>query len=163
MIKAFIGIGSNQGDRLFHFKQALKLLNDIQGVKITRVASLYETEPVGYLEQDTFLNTAAELETILPPHELLKVLLDTEAQLGRVRTIRWGPRNIDLDLLLYGFQSIRSEQLEVPHPRILERAFVLGPLLELNPTLRINKQDARQYFEYLKSVQKITCITTRLW
>ena len=163
MVRAYIGLGTNQGDRLVNLRKALDLLAANEKVKITKVASLYETDPVGYLEQDCFYNTVAELETVAGPQELLKILLDAEAQIGRVRTIRWGPRTIDLDLLVYGCQRIREQSLEVPHPLMLERAFVMAPLIELNPFLRFGNKTGIEFLENLKNFQKIACIKTEIW
>ena len=163
MVRAYIGLGSNQGDRLINLRKALDLLAANDKVKLAKVASLYETDPVGYLAQDCFYNTVAELETTAGPQELLKILLDAEDQLGRVRTIRWGPRTIDLDLLLYGCQRIREQSLEVPHPLMLERAFVMAPLAELNPSLKFKNKTSLELLENLKNIQQITCIKTEIW
>ena len=163
MVRAYIGLGSNQGDRLVNLRKALDLLAANNKVKITKVASLYETDPVGYLEQDCFYNTVAELETTAGPQELLKILLGIEDQIGRVRTIRWGPRTIDLDLLVYGCQRIREQSLEVPHPLMLERAFVMAPLAELNPFLRFENKICIEFLENLKNFHQITCIKTEIW
>lgn len=163
MVRAYVGLGTNQGDRLLILRRALDLLAAKEKVKITKVASLYETAPVGYLEQGCFYNTVAELETSAGPQELLKILLEAEEQLGRVRTIRWGPRAIDLDLLVYGCQRIREQWLEVPHPLMLERAFVMVPLAELNPSLRFGNKMSIEFLENLKNNQQISCIKTEIW
>lgn len=138
MSRAWLGLGSNLGDKRAHIRQALELLTE-QG-SLVAVSSLYKTEPVGFKEQDWFLNCAAEFETELPPRQLLEVLKAIEQQLGRERRIRNGPRTIDLDILLYEDLVIREEGLEVPHPRMHERRFVLTPLSEIaqdlaHPTL----------------------------
>lgn len=163
MVRAYVGLGTNQGDRLVNLRKALDLLAANDQVKITKVASLYETDPVGYLEQDCFYNTVAELETTAGPQELLKILLGVEDRLGRVRTIRWGPRTIDLDLLVYGCQTVREQRLEVPHPLMLERAFVMAPLAELNPSLRFRNKISLELLENLKNIQQISCIKTEIW
>lgn len=134
---AYIGLGSNLGEPEANLKKALELLDSFPGVQIKKVASLYRTEPLGYTGQDWFLNTVAEVETSLSPHELLSLLLDTEERLGRVRTIRWGPRTVDLDLLLFGGEEVNTPDLMIPHPRMSERAFVMVPLAELEPELII--------------------------
>ncbi len=130
---AYIGLGSNLGNRKSNLDDAVSLLSEAPGVDSVKVSSYYETEPVGYEEQGLFLNAAARVETSLSPGELLKVCHDIENQLGRVRTVRWGPRTIDLDILLYNGLVIDSPELEVPHPLMHERAFVLQPLCELDP------------------------------
>ncbi len=142
MTTAYIALGSNLGDRQEHLDRALALLQEQPGVVVTQVSSYHETEPVGGPPgQEKYLNAAAELETDLDPADLLRVLLAVERQLGRVRAERDGPRTIDLDLLLYG-DLVRDEPgLEIPHPRMHQRSFVLAPLAEIapqavHPTLR---------------------------
>lgn len=135
VVKAYIGLGSNLGDKKTYINQALDLLTNNPGIKKLRAASLYKTAPMGYLEQDWFLNTVAEIETVLSPEELLALLKGVEDTLQRVRTIRWGPRTIDLDLLTYGDETINTRSLVIPHPRMTQRAFVMVPLAELNPTM----------------------------
>lgn len=133
--RVFIGAGSNQGDKVQNISQALELLNSNPGVSLLKVASFYKTEPVGYTQQDWFVNTVAEIETNLKPKELLDLLMSIEKKMGRRRLIRWGPRNIDLDILLYGALTIKESDLEIPHPRLTERAFVVVPLAEIYPEL----------------------------
>jgi len=132
---AFVGIGSNLGDREDNLRLAVELLSAEDGVEVTAVYEIRETEPVGPVEQGPFLNGAVRLETELGPRELLERLLAVEQRLGRVREERWGPRTIDLDLLLYGDEVIDERGLTVPHPRLGERRFVLEPLADLAPTL----------------------------
>jgi 2-amino-4-hydroxy-6-hydroxymethyldihydropteridine diphosphokinase len=127
----YLGIGSNLGDRRKNIKRAIELLSKIKGVKIHRVSRIYETEPVGGPPQGKFLNGAIKIKTILSPEGLLKVLKNIEKKLGRVRTIRYGPRPIDLDILLYGSEIINRKDLKIPHPRMFEREFVLKPLREI--------------------------------
>lgn len=133
--KAFIGLGANLGEREASLRGALSLLAKEPGVRLLAYSGLYETEPVGYRHQPRFLNAVACLETALAPEKLLDVLLGIEQAFGRRRTIRWGPRTLDLDLLLYGERRVHSDRLIVPHPRLFERAFVLVPLLELKELL----------------------------
>ena len=133
MATAYIGIGSNEGDREAHIAAALSKLAELPGTRIVRVSSLPETEPVGVADQGMFLNGAAELETNLAPLDLLDALQRIEAALGRERTVRWGPRTIDLDILLYDNEVIETERLTVPHPRLHEREFALAPLAEIAP------------------------------
>ncbi len=135
MQKAYVGLGSNLGDRAENLQSALSRLADVPTISITQVSSLYETAPVGVTAQPDFLNAVAALETSLPARDLLDVFLHLENKIGRVRTFRWGPRVIDLDLLLYGQEQIALPSLTVPHPRLRERAFVLAPLAEIAPQL----------------------------
>jgi 2-amino-4-hydroxy-6-hydroxymethyldihydropteridine diphosphokinase len=135
--RAFVGLGANLGDREGTIRRALELLAAREGIEIVAVSALRETEPVGYVDQPSFLNGAAEVETTLRPRELLDALLDVERGLGRERGERWGPRTIDLDLLLYGDERIAEPGLTVPHPRLHERRFALEPLVELDPDLDV--------------------------
>ena len=138
MARAFVGLGANLGDREATIRRALELLRATPGLEVAAVSALRETDPVGYLDQPPFLNGAAELETTLAPRELLDAMLGVERTLGRERTgPRFGPRTIDLDLLLYGDDRIDEPGLRVPHPRLHERAFALEPLAELDPALEI--------------------------
>jgi 2-amino-4-hydroxy-6-hydroxymethyldihydropteridine diphosphokinase len=135
--RAFIGLGSNLGDREAALRGALELL----GEDVVAVSSFRETEPVGYLDQPAFLNAAAALETGLEPRALLERLLGVERELGRTREgPRHGPRTIDLDLLVYDDRVIDEPGLVVPHPRLAERRFVLEPLAELDPDLVVPGQ-----------------------
>jgi 3-oxoacyl-[acyl-carrier protein] reductase len=134
MAIAYIALGSNLGDRRSFLDQALQALREQPGIEVVRVSSYHETAPVGGPPgQGLFLNAAAELRTDLPPAELLRVLLDVEKRLGRVRRERYGPRTIDLDLLLYGDTILSGSELTLPHPRLHERLFVLRPLAEIAP------------------------------
>jgi len=137
--KAFVGIGSNLGQPERQIAAALEQLSAEEGVEVLAVSTLRMTEPVGYRDQPDFLNGAVELETVLPARELLERLLAIESRLGRVRGEgpRFGPRTIDLDLLLYGDKTIDEPALTVPHPRLAERRFALEPLAELDPALEI--------------------------
>jgi 2-amino-4-hydroxy-6-hydroxymethyldihydropteridine diphosphokinase len=128
---AFLGLGSNQGDRAALLAEALSCLDRTTGVGLTAVSSLYATAPVGPQDQPEFLNLAVEVGTSLSPPELLAACLGIETALGRVRRERWGPRTIDIDLLLYGDLRVAGPGLELPHPRMRERAFVLQPLAEI--------------------------------
>lgn len=136
-VTAYIGVGTNMGDKEANIRQALEMISNIPGVILNRAASIYKTEPVGFLEQDWFLNTVVEIATELAPLTLLEKLLDIENRMGRVRAIHWGPRVIDLDIVLYGDAVINTPRLTVPHPRMAERAFVLAPLAELEPGLEL--------------------------
>ena len=135
-MRAYVGLGSNLGDRETTIRRALELLGDQEGVEVVAVSTLRETEPVGFVNQPRFLNGAAALETDLEPRELLDCLLAVERLLGRERMgPRFGPRTIDLDLLVYGDRVIEEPGLSVPHPRLAERRFALEPLAELDPEL----------------------------
>jgi 2-amino-4-hydroxy-6-hydroxymethyldihydropteridine diphosphokinase len=135
---AYIGLGSNLGDREGTIRRALELLSAGDDIEVTAVSSLEETDPVGYEDQPRFLNGAAALSTELSPRELLERMFAVERQLGRIRTgPRFGPRTIDLDLLLYGQESIDEPGLRIPHPRLAERRFVLEPLVELGRNLQV--------------------------
>jgi 2-amino-4-hydroxy-6-hydroxymethyldihydropteridine diphosphokinase len=139
MERAFVGIGANLGDRERTIRTALEQLAERPGVEVIAVSTLRETDPVGYLDQPRFLNGAAELVTRLPPRVLLETLLEVERELGRVRGDgpRFGPRPIDLDLLLYGDEVVDEAGLVLPHPRLHERRFALEPLAELDPALLV--------------------------
>jgi len=135
MTTAFVGIGSNLGEPERQIAAALEQLAAEDGIELVAVSTLRETEPVGFLDQPNFVNGAAQIETELPPRELLERLLAIESRLGRVRGEgpRFGPRTIDLDLLLYGDETLDEPGLTVPHPRLAERRFALQPLAELAP------------------------------
>jgi 2-amino-4-hydroxy-6-hydroxymethyldihydropteridine diphosphokinase len=132
---AYLSIGSNIGDRLQHLTDAIRALHLHDKIVVTSVSSVYETAPVGYTEQADFLNLVVLIETTLDAYALLGICQKIENELGRVREKRWGPRIVDLDILLYNHDSIIAENLTVPHPRMHERAFVLIPLLEIAPLI----------------------------
>jgi 2-amino-4-hydroxy-6-hydroxymethyldihydropteridine diphosphokinase len=134
--RAYIGLGANLGDRKTTIGRAVELLRDTPGIDVVAVSQLRETEPVGYLDQPRFLNGVAALDTQLPPRALLERLLEVERELGRSRDgPRFGPRTIDLDVLVYGDSVVDEPGLEIPHPRLHERQFVLEPLAELDRDL----------------------------
>jgi 2-amino-4-hydroxy-6-hydroxymethyldihydropteridine diphosphokinase len=139
LTRAYVGLGANLGDRTGTIRRAVELLGAEPGIEVVAVSTLRETEPVGYVDQPAFLNGAAALETVLSPRELLERLLAVELALGRVRGEgpRFGPRAIDLDLLLYGDEVVNEPGLIVPHPRLPERRFALEPLHELDPDLSL--------------------------
>ena len=143
---AWIGLGSNLGSPGARLKEALLQLEDAAGIELRKVSGLYRTAPWGKLDQDNFLNAVAVVETDLQPGELLDVLLQIERQMGRDRSAsRWGPRCIDLDLLTYNDLVMKSPGLEIPHPRMHLRAFVLRPVLELDPGFIIaGKRSAKE-------------------
>jgi 2-amino-4-hydroxy-6-hydroxymethyldihydropteridine diphosphokinase len=134
-VRAYIGLGANLGDREATIRRAIELL-ERGGTEVVAVSKIRETEPVGYLDQPLFLNAAVAVDTELPPRELLDRLLAVEQELGRTRDgPRYGPRTIDLDLLVYGDEIVDEPGLRVPHPRLAERRFALEPLADLDPTL----------------------------
>ena len=138
MARAYVGLGANLGDREGTIRRAVELLVEAEGIGVVAVSALRETDPVGVLDQPRFLNAAAAVETTLPPRGLLDALLRIERALGRVRDgTRWGPRTIDLDLLLYGEEVVDEPGLRVPHRRLHERRFALEPLAELDPEVEI--------------------------
>lgn len=131
MVQAYLGLGSNIGDRKQQLLKAIDLIGNIKGIKVTKQSSIYETAPIGYTDRPNFLNLCLEIETELSPQQLLKHCLDIEQQLHRVREIRWGPRTLDIDILLYSDNIIETDNLSIPHPRMQERAFVLIPLNDI--------------------------------
>ena len=131
MARAYVGLGSNLGDKAGNIRQALDMLDRADDVSVLAVSSLYETEPEGYEDQDWFVNAAAQIETALLPRTLLKLFKEIERVIGRKESVRWGPRKIDLDLLLYDQLCFESQDVTVPHPRMHQRAFVLAPLAEI--------------------------------
>jgi 2-amino-4-hydroxy-6-hydroxymethyldihydropteridine diphosphokinase len=155
MVKAYLGLGSNMGDREYNAKEAIGLLGD--KCKILRISSLYETEPVGYVNQDWFLNCVVEVETELEPRELLSFLQSIEERLKRTRRVKYGPRTIDLDILFYGDMMIDSDDLRIPHPRLHERLFVLAPLSEISPDYvhPVLKKSIGELASALKNPEKV--------
>ena len=136
-MKAVLGIGTNIGDRLKNIEEAYESLSLVPGIELLRKSSVYETEPWGYVDQPNFYNTVVEIETELSPNALLGVCLGIEAAMGRVREFKNGPRVIDVDLLVYEGRTSDTRELQLPHPRIGERAFVLVPLSELFTDLNV--------------------------
>jgi len=135
--RAYVGLGANLGPREVTLLRAVDLLAAADGVQVVAVSQLRETDPVGVVEQPPFLNGAIALDTSLSPRAVLELLLEIEEELGRVRGERWGPRTVDLDLLVYGDERVDEDGLHVPHPRLHERRFALEPLAELDPELVI--------------------------
>jgi 2-amino-4-hydroxy-6-hydroxymethyldihydropteridine diphosphokinase len=135
LAKAYLSLGSNLGNKLRFLKEAISKIEESDKITINRISSVYETQPVGYENQDWFLNLVVEIKTSLVPQDLLEYTLSVEDQMGRKREIKRGPRNIDIDILLYDNQTIQSNHLTLPHPRMHERRFVLLPLAEIAPKL----------------------------
>ncbi|MDZ7725663.1 MAG: 2-amino-4-hydroxy-6-hydroxymethyldihydropteridine diphosphokinase [candidate division KSB1 bacterium] len=136
-VRAYMGLGSNQGDRYKNLLTALSCVHASDRVSLLRVSPIYCTAPVGITEQPDFYNAVAALDTERKARHLLQLFLQIETRMGRVRTMRWGPRLIDLDLLLYGDKIIREDGLCVPHPELMRRRFVLQPLKDVGPDLTV--------------------------
>jgi 2-amino-4-hydroxy-6-hydroxymethyldihydropteridine diphosphokinase len=130
---SYVGLGSNQGDRAALLTEALRKIDTANRVRVTALSSFYQTRPVGFTDQPDFLNAVAEISTTLTPSQLLEAILEIENEMGRTRTIRWGPRVIDIDILLYGLQVVSMPGLTIPHPQLTQRAFALAPLVEIAP------------------------------
>lgn len=137
MPKAYLGLGSNVGNREAYLRAALKLIKANNSIKITKVSSLYQSDAVGYGPQRSFLNVVVEIETLLSPRQLLEACLSVERFFKRKRTVRWGPRKVDVDILLYGQVKMEEKKLVLPHPGILNRSFALVPLLEIAPGITL--------------------------
>lgn len=131
----YIALGSNIGDRQAHLHRAIGLLQEEDRIQVIQQSSIYETEPIGYTDQQSFLNMVIRIQTACSPSELLEITQAIEQRCGRTREIKWGPRTIDLDILLYDQENMEMENLIIPHPRMWERAFVIVPLMELEPEL----------------------------
>lgn len=151
MSTAFIGLGSNLGDRAAQIVFALEMLEKNPCITQVRSSSFYETTPVGPVTQDDFLNAVAEIETTLEPIQLLTCLLEIERAAGRTRDIRWGPRTLDLDLLAYDQVELQSKQLTLPHPEAAGRSFVLTPWAELAPDWRLSNRSIAEWLAELDS------------
>ncbi|MFJ8515777.1 2-amino-4-hydroxy-6-hydroxymethyldihydropteridine diphosphokinase [Lysinibacillus xylanilyticus] len=133
MNDVYLSIGTNMGDRFENLQDAVTLLKAKEKIEVVHISSVYETAAVGYTDQADFLNIAVHIKTSYSSSDMLKICQWVESELGRVREFRWGPRIIDLDILLYNHENIETESLIVPHPRMFERAFVLVPLIEITP------------------------------
>lgn len=154
MSKSYLGLGTNIGDRIRYINEALKILNSNPNINITKKSKLYETKAWGYKEQADFLNMCIEIETSLNPYELLNACQGVETDLNRERKIRWGPRTIDVDILFFNDIILQEENLEIPHPRIKERAFVLIPLIDLNDKLKIDNISINEYLKSLTTEER---------
>ncbi|OBZ15394.1 2-amino-4-hydroxy-6-hydroxymethyldihydropteridine diphosphokinase [Bacillus sp. FJAT-27264] len=163
--EAYIALGANLGDREGTLKEALHRLDSHDGVQVVRSSGVYETEPVGYLDQPQFLNMAAALRTTLAPEMLLDVMLEIENQLGRTRDILNGPRTVDLDLLWVEGKTFDTRKLTLPHPRMLERAFVLFPLNDIVPEQEPSGLRARvtEALQDVDGKEGIRLWTTSVW
>jgi 2-amino-4-hydroxy-6-hydroxymethyldihydropteridine diphosphokinase len=144
---AYLGLGGNVGDPAAAMARALAMLDQHPDCRVSAVSRLYRTPPWGKTDQDWFFNAAASIETSLSPETLLGLALGIEQVSKRVRAERWGPRTLDIDILVYGDLAIRSEQLTIPHPRMTERAFVLMPLADIAPDLNIRGRKVREWLD----------------
>lgn len=157
MNKVYVAFGTNIGDKINNIEKALKFMED-RGLKITKKSSIHSTEPYGYTDQPEFLNGVVEAETDLNPRQVLETLLQIEKDMGRIREFKWGPRNIDLDIILFNDYVIDEEDLKIPHPDMHNREFVLKPLSEIAPEYihPIIKKSIKQLLEELKWFDIIT-------
>lgn len=155
--EAYIGLGSNLDDPAAQLREALRRLALLPGVVVTKVSSFYATPPVGVVDQPWFVNAVAAIRTTLSAEDLLAVLLQIEAEMGRVRTQRWGPRLVDLDILLYDNAVIDTDRLSVPHPEMAWRGFVLLPLAEIAPKAYhpVLQQTVRQLLARLPAAARV--------
>lgn len=153
MSTAYLGLGTNLGDRMEYLRKGVAGLHAAGGVRVVRLSSVYETEPVGVVDQPRYLNLVAEVHTKLDPHGLLKACQAVEAENGRVRSIRWGPRTLDIDLLLYDDLEMETPDLVIPHPRMVERVFVLRPLVEINGEIEVAGKPAHEWLTLLQGVE----------
>jgi 2-amino-4-hydroxy-6-hydroxymethyldihydropteridine diphosphokinase len=165
---AYIGIGSNLGDKLNQCEKAISEILKIDHHKLLAKSSLFKTQPMGYTFQDWFVNGAIKIETALEASELLRTLKTIESHLGRTETFRWGPRTIDLDILFFDDIEIHTEELQIPHPRIQDRQFVLIPLVEIDANLLhpVLKKTVKELLGNLKDnqgVEKIKSLPTSFY
>jgi 2-amino-4-hydroxy-6-hydroxymethyldihydropteridine diphosphokinase len=165
---AYIGIGSNVGNKAYQCERAISEILKVDRHKLLAKSSFFKTQPIGYTSQDWFVNGVIKIETDLEPLDLLRVLKTIELHLGRTETFRWGPRTIDLDILLFDDSEIKTEDIEIPHPRLHERQFVLIPLAEINrdlvhPVLRKTVAEILENFKEDQGVEKLKSLPTSLY
>lgn len=152
MPDVYLGLGSNIEPRLEYLKKAAEKLVRVKNIRVKKSSSVYVTRPYGNIEQDDFLNAVILINTSLNPEELLKKVLEIEEKMGRVRSIEWGPRKIDIDILFYDKLHYQSPSLQIPHPEIKKRAFVIIPLLEVidEKKLLVEGKELNYWFEQLE-------------
>ena len=160
MVQCYLGLGSNVGDRVGMITKAVACLDREGDIVVRRLSGMYETKPWGNEDQRDFVNAVAEVDTCLSPKELLARVKGIERELGREEGARWGPRRIDIDILLYGSEVVREEGLTIPHPNIRERAFVLAPLAEIAPDL-VHPLTGRCVRGYLEEIEESGDISWR--
>ncbi len=151
MTEIYLGLGSNLGDRAGHLKAAVRALEALEDSEVVAVSSIYRTAPVGDVDQEPFFNAVVRFRTSIEPQELLKIYLEIEQSRGRERIERWGPRTLDIDILLYGDRKVEEPGLILPHPLLGERAFALVPLLEVWPDARIGERSGRELLDGIGS------------
>lgn len=154
MNKAYLGLGTNMGDRIEYITSACEILSNNENIKIINKSNIYETKAWGYTDQADFLNLCLEIETSLDEYKLLETCQEVEQKLNRERIIRWGPRTIDVDILFFNDIILDNENLSLPHPRISERAFVLIPLMDLNKNLLIKGKVISEYLNSLTNEER---------
>ncbi|MGP4078166.1 2-amino-4-hydroxy-6-hydroxymethyldihydropteridine diphosphokinase [Halobacillus sp. K22] len=162
MNTAYIALGSNISKREEFLKNAVESIEDHPDITVVLKSAVYETAPVGYTDQNDFLNMVIQIETSLPPLQLLDHCQSIEKELGRKRVVKWGPRTIDLDILLYNQENMNAERLILPHPHMQERAFVMVPLAEVNPKVTI-PFIAKQVEEILEDLPADDVRSMRVW
>lgn len=151
--KVYLSLGSNMGDKENNLREAIDKIKNIENTNVTKESSIIDTEPWGYEEQDSFKNCVIEIKTLLTPKELMTNLLDIEKEMKRERIIKWGPRIIDLDIVLFDDFVTEDDYVTIPHPRMEEREFVLGPLSEIAPNL-IHPLTKKRIFKILEELKK---------
>ena len=161
-VTAYIGLGGNVGNVFENMKAALRSLDSHSQVSVKSISSVYKTPPWGIEDQDWFLNACASVQTTLTAQELLAECLEAEIALKRVRNIRWGPRTIDLDVLIFGDEQIAEDNLQVPHPRMHERAFVLKPMADIAPNLYLQGKMISDWLQVIEAdeIQRIDKVLT---
>ena len=147
---AYLGLGSNSGNRLRNIVKASYLINRASGIKFLKFSSIYKSKPWGYTNQKEFYNAVVKIETALKPHALLKVCKKIERKMGRRKRFRWGPRTVDIDILIYGNVKKNTKVLTIPHKYIKERVFVLVPLVEIDKNIRLNGRKIDSFIDGLK-------------
>ncbi|UMZ74916.1 2-amino-4-hydroxy-6-hydroxymethyldihydropteridine diphosphokinase [Natranaerofaba carboxydovora] len=164
LVEVYLSLGTNVGDRLDNLRQAVSLISEFESCEIIKVSGVYETKPWGYTEQDDFYNLCICMQTELPPYELLNKCQQVEKELDRKRDFKWGPRTMDVDILLYGDLTNEDETLTIPHKHMHERAFVLYPLMDIDKDLIVKDKTIEEWCELLDDEEKesITLFSEKL-